>query len=216
MTPREGAAVEVNALWYNALMEMNFLSKVLGEGDDRFVEGAERTKKSFLSSFLGENYLHDMIDWDGRPDRSLRPNQILAVSLPFPLVEGEKARKVVRAVEDSLFRPYGLSSLSRSSPDYKPVYKGDRASRDNAYHNGPIWPWLLGSFIDAKIRMEDNQIMLKLLIDQLRPLLSLAERNGGYLPEIFDDVPPYKPRGCIAQAWSNAEVYRGITKLINL
>ncbi len=216
VTPREGAAVEVNALWYNALMEMDFLSKILEQGDERYVQMAEKTKESFLSAFRGENYLHDVIDWEGRPDRSLRPNQILAVSLPFPIVEGDLAKKVVNAVEDSLFRPYGLSSLSRNSPDYRPVYKGDRASRDSAYHNGPIWPWLLGSFIDAKIRIESNQIMLKLLIDQLRPLLSLAEKNGGYLPEIFDDVPPYKPRGCIAQAWSNAEVYRGINKLIKL
>jgi len=216
VTPREGAAVEVNALWYNALKVMDYLSNVTGLSDDRYGKMAEETKRSFVSTFEGERFLYDVVDWDGKPDRSLRPNQIFAVSLPFPVVEGDLAKKVVNTVEDSLFRPYGLSSLSRESPQYKPVYKGDRASRDNAYHNGPIWPWLLGNFIDAKVRLETNQIVLKLLIDQLRPLMSLAEKNGGYLPEIFDDVPPYKSRGCMAQAWSNAEVYRGITKLINL
>ncbi len=216
VTPREGAAVEVNALWYNALREMDYLGKINGSSDDRYVKEAERVKKSFIKAFQGEGYLYDVIDWEGKPDRSLRPNQILAVSLPFPVIEGDTAKRVVESVEDSLFRPYGLSSLGRNSPEYKPVYKGDRASRDNAYHNGPIWPWLLGSFIDAKVALENNQIMLKLLIDQLKPLLTLAERNGGYLPEIFDDIPPYRPRGCIAQAWSNAEVYRGITKLVNL
>jgi len=115
-----------------------------------------------------------------------------------------------------LLRQYGLSSLSREDPNYKPVYKGDRRSRDEAYHNGPIWPWLLGAYVDAKLKLESNIMELKLLLEYLNPLLTHASKNQGYIPEIFDDIPPYRPRGCFAQAWSNAEVYRVLVNLSKL
>lgn len=123
------------------------------------------------------------------------------------------ASKILSVVESKLLRPYGLSSLARGDPKYKPVYKGDRKSRDEAYHNGPIWPWLLGSYVDAKIKIENNPIEIKLLIEQFKPLITHAIENQGYISEIFDDIPPYKPRGCIAQAWSNAEVYRALVAI---
>ncbi|WP_338601803.1 amylo-alpha-1,6-glucosidase [Sulfolobus tengchongensis] len=217
VTPREGSAVEINALWYNALKITEFLAKELGDNGEGFAEKAEKVKKSFIERFISRNGLYDYIDWDMRPDDSIRPNQILAISLPFPIIDNKHlALNVLSTVENKLLRQYGLSTLSRDNPSYKPVYKGDRKSRDEAYHNGPIWPWLLGAYIDAKLRLESNVIELKLLLEYFNPLLSHATKNQGYIPEIFDDIPPYKPRGCIAQAWSNAEVYRAIVNLSKL
>ncbi|BDB97860.1 amylo-alpha-1,6-glucosidase [Saccharolobus caldissimus] len=214
VTPREGAAVEINALWYNAVKIAEYISKELGENSDEFAEKAEKIRNSFVKKFVYENGLYDYIDWDMKPDASIRPNQIFAISLPFPVIDDKlMASKILSVVESKLLRPYGLSSLARGDPKYKPVYKGDRKSRDEAYHNGPIWPWLLGSYVDAKIKIENNPIEIKLLIEQFKPLITHAIENQGYISEIFDDIPPYKPRGCIAQAWSNAEVYRALVAI---
>ncbi|ACP37986.1 amylo-alpha-1,6-glucosidase [Saccharolobus islandicus] len=217
VTPREGAAVEINALWYNALRIAEFLLKELGEKAEYLSAMAEKVKKSFAEKFISQNGLYDYISWDNIPDKSIRPNQIFSISLPFPIIDDKNiASKILTLIESKLLRQYGLSSLSREDPNYKPVYKGDRRSRDEAYHNGPIWPWLLGAYVDAKLKLESNIMELKLLLEYLNPLLTHASKNQGYIPEIFDDIPPYRPRGCFAQAWSNAEVYRVLVNLSKL
>ncbi|AKA74215.1 amylo-alpha-1,6-glucosidase [Saccharolobus solfataricus] len=217
VTPREGAAVEINALWYNALRVTEFLLNELGEKAEYLSEKAESVKKSFAEKFISQDGLYDYINWDNIPDKSIRPNQIFSISLPFPIIDDKSiASKILTLIESKLLRQYGLSSLSREDPNYKPVYKGDRRSRDEAYHNGPIWPWLLGAYVDSKLRLESNIMELKLLLEYFNPLLAHASKNQGYIPEIFDDIPPYKPRGCFAQAWSNAEVYRVLVNLSKL
>jgi len=217
VTPREGAAVEINALWYNALRIAEFLLKELGEKAEYLSVMAEKVKKSFAEKFISQNGLYDYISWDNIPDKSIRPNQIFSISLPFPIIDDKNiASKILTLIESKLLRQYGLSSLSREDPNYKPVHKGDRRSRDEAYHNGPIWPWLLGAYVDAKLKLESNIMELKLLLEYLNPLLTHASKNQGYIPEIFDDIPPYRPRGCFAQAWSNAEVYRVLVNLSKL
>jgi glycogen debranching enzyme len=123
---------------------------------------------------------------------------------------------MLATIENELLRPYGLSTLSMRDPRYKPIYRGDRASRDEAYHNGPIWPWLIGAYVDAKLKVESDLIKAKMLIDIFRPLLDVIKENNGYIPELFEDIPPYLAGGCIAQAWSVAEVYRGFNKVIGI
>jgi predicted glycogen debranching enzyme len=215
VTPREGAAVEVNALWYNALMIVSKLSKELGLDNTEFIEKAKVVKSAFKENFVGENGLYDYIDLNMRPSKEIRPNQIFAISLPFPVIDNEElANKILSIVENELLRPYGLSTLSRKDPLYIPFYRGDRISRDRAYHNGPIWPWLIGAYTDAKIRLEKNIIKIKNLLNEIKPLLDIAEKNNGYIQELFEDIPPYKSGGCIAQAWSVAEVYRSLNKII--
>ncbi|AOL15618.1 glycogen debranching protein [Sulfolobus sp. A20] len=218
VTPREGAAVEINALWYNAIKIAEFFSRELDERADDLSEKAEKIKKSFIEKFKADKGLYDYIDWDFKPNLSIRPNQIFAISLPFPVINENDSyfKEILSLIENKLLRPYGLSTLARDDPNYIPVYKGDRWSRDRAYHNGPIWPWLLGQYIDAKVRVEKNPIEIKLLFEQFRPLINYALDNQGFIPEIFEDIPPYRPRGCIAQAWSNAEVYKMLVKIANI
>ncbi len=140
VTPREGAAVEINALWYNALMIMDQLSKRLGMKENEFAEKAEKVKSAFMEKFPSESGLYDYIDLDERPHMEVRPNQLFALSLPFPVVTKDIAMKVLEIVELELLRPYGLSTLSKREKGYTPYYRGGRASRDRAYHNGPYGP----------------------------------------------------------------------------
>jgi predicted glycogen debranching enzyme len=216
VTPREGAAVEINALWYNALMVMNFFSKLLGDKQDYYVEMAEKVRNAFNEKFVASWGLYDYIDQYMIPDKSIRPNQLFALSLPFNVLPPEMGKVMLATIENELLRPYGLSTLSMRDPRYKPIYRGDRASRDEAYHNGPIWPWLIGAYIDAKLKVESDLIKAKMLIDIFRPLLDVIKENNGYIPELFEDIPPYLAGGCIAQAWSVAEVYRGFNKVIGI
>lgn len=215
VTPREGAAVEINALWYNALMIMDQISKRLGIHDDEFVEKAEKVRSSFMEKFPSEAGLYDYIGWDGKPGREIRPNQLVALALPYPVVSKDIAMRVLEVVEMELLRPYGLSTLSKRDRGYTPFYRGDRASRDRAYHNGPIWPWLVGIYVDAKLNFEYDSIRIKNLLNQFSPLLGVAVKENGYVPELFEDIPPYKKGGCIAQAWSVAELNRAIRNIIN-
>ncbi|NON62952.1 amylo-alpha-1,6-glucosidase [Acidianus sp. RZ1] len=214
VTPREGAAVEVNALWYNALMIMDFLSSFIGYNEYNFKEMANQVKSSF-SMFYAENGLYDFLDWNLRPDHSIRPNQLFAISLPYSPIEEKKAKETLLLIERELLRPYGLSTLSKKDPRYIPYYRGNRESRDKAYHNGPIWPWLIGSYIDAKIKLEKNPIKIKTLLNNIEPLLNVAINNAGYIPEIFEDIPPYRQAGCIAQAWSISETFRSVNNILN-
>lgn len=216
VTPREGAAVEINALWYNSLRILEFFSRELKIDYEEFSKKAEETKKAFSERFVADWGLYDFIAHDGKPNISIRPNQMFAISLPFSVVNDDIGRRILSTIENKLLRPYGLSTLSKDDRNYIPFYRGDKRSRDSAYHNGPIWPWLIGAYIDAKIKLSKNPIEVKKLINYIQPLLEIAKNNNGFIPELFEDIPPYRSGGCIAQAWSVAEVLRSVKNLMAL
>lgn len=214
VTPRHGKPVEISALWYNALRVTAAL--YYRAGDDKKAtecdKAATKVKKSFVDKFWnpGTNSLFDVIGADGNPDPALRPNQIFAVSLPFPLIEGQKAKQIIDVVEASLLTPYGLRTLAPGSPGYRGRYcPGDQVWRDGAYHQGTVWPWPIGHFIDAHLRVYKDPARSRALLETL--VTSALEANGvGTLNEIFDADPPHTPNGCIAQAWSVSEVLRAL------
>jgi predicted glycogen debranching enzyme len=211
VTPRQGKAVEINALWHNALMIFAELSKRFGNATEakQFSQRAEQVKARFGEVFWNEaaGYLYDYIDGEHQ-DAALRPNQIFALSLPFPLLEGNKAKRVLKVVEEKLCTPVGLRSLAANDSGYRPHYGGDQLSRDGAYHQGTVWSWLLGPMITAIVRVEGEagKQRAKQLLENIKPHLSDA--GMGTISEIFDAEPPHSPRGCMAQAWGVAEVLR--------
>lgn len=213
LTPRCGKAVEIQALWYNALRVMEHLAREFGDkvGEKRYAEMAARAKRSFNRLFWNEEAgcLYDVVNGDEH-DASIRPNQILAVSLPHTMLSREKAKRVVAVVERELLTPYGLRSLAPSDPHYRGRYEGDSFSRDTAYHEGTVWAWLTGPFITAYIKA--NRGTQKSREQAARWLTGfhehLSDAGLGQVSEIFDGDPPHRPRGCIAQAWSVAELLR--------
>ncbi len=215
VTPRKGKAVEVQALWYNALRTVELLANKFGEAkrSEEFARIAETAKESFTEKFWNtENgCLFDVVSATARDD-SLRPNQILAVSLDFLMLNNEKNRSIVDSVHHELVTPYGLRTLTTADHRYVGVYDGDRGSRDNAYHNGTAWPWLIGPFATAFLRIKGyskarREYVWNALIEPL-VTTQLLKAGLGSISEIFDGDPPNKPRGCIAQAWSVAEALR--------
>lgn len=199
-TPRQGKAVEINALWYNALV-------LLGRK-----EQAERVRQSFVKAFWLDDKrgLADVVT-DGKQDTSIRPNQIFAVSLPNSPLSPQQQAAVVEVVRRELLTPYGLRTLAASDPNYQPLYSGDQFHRDRAYHNGTVWPWLIGPFLDAYLRANNNSAAAKLqAITWLKPLINALDTEGclGQLAEIYEAKEPHRPVGCYAQAWSIAEVLR--------
>jgi predicted glycogen debranching enzyme len=215
VTPRRGKAVEINALWYQALRLMEEWLRDAGENESSVAMGekAVRARESFNARFWNENtgFLFDVVDGEHGDDASCRPNQIFAVSLRHAVLEPERWPAVFEVVRDRLLTPCGLRSLSPDHPDYKPRYYGDLRARDAAYHQGTVWAWLIGPFIDAwlKVRPEDKAGARK----ALEPLVAQLGIAGlGSISEIFDAEPPFHPRGCIAQAWSVAEVLRAWKK----
>jgi predicted glycogen debranching enzyme len=217
VTPRRGKAVEINALWFNALRILEAL--LLQEGDDfnarRMDEHANRARTAFNARFWYDEgqYLFDVVDAEkGGNDAAFRPNQIFALSLDYPVLDEDRWRRIVDVVKDELLTPVGLRSLARSDQDYKPVYDGDLRSRDAAYHQGTVWGWLIGPFIDAwlKVHPGDTTTALQFL-DGFRAELGAA--CVGTISEVFDAEEPYHPRGCVAQAWSVAEVLRTLRKM---
>ncbi len=215
VTPRIGKPVEINALWHNALHVTAELAA--RAGDDQFAADCRKraalVKKTFGEAFWNPatHSLFDVIGPDGRPDPAMRPNQIFAVSLPFPLIEGDQARTVVEQVGESLLTPYGLRTLAPGSPDYRGHYgPGDQRTRDGAYHQGTVWPWLLGPYIEAHFKVYGDKAAARNLV---LPYLddALSDYGVGSLCEIRDGDPPYAPNGCIAQAWSVAELLRVLT-----
>ncbi|MEM2338183.1 MAG: amylo-alpha-1,6-glucosidase [Candidatus Bathyarchaeia archaeon] len=223
-TPREGKAVEVQALWYNALKIFELLAEKFSEKKEaeKFAVLAEKAKVSFNQKFwnLDENCLFDVVDKHGNGDPSFRPNQIIAVSLDFTILDRAKAKKVVNVVHRELLTPYGLRTLTKHDPRYIGVYRGDRRSRDLAYHNGTVWPWLLGPFTAAYLKVEGyNEYMREYAFKNfLAPLLTeqVFKAGLGYVSEIFDGDPPHTPRGCVAQAWSVAEPLRAYVEDVML
>ena len=214
VTPRHGKPVEVNALWHNAL---RFVEELGAEhAGPRSSEVARRFGERFWNERLG--YLNDVVDGDLREDASLRPNQIVAASLPYPTVEGERARRVVAAVARDLLTPYGLRTLSPRDARYRGRYEGDQWERDGAYHQGTVWPWLLGPFITAFIRVaEDREAARREARGWVAGFREhLREAGLGQVSEVFDGDPPHRARGCIAQAWSVAEILRAAVEDLDL
>jgi predicted glycogen debranching enzyme len=216
VTPRRGKAVEINALWYNALRLLEGWSRQEGEdeGARALAEHAARTRASFNRRFWNETQgcLYDVVDTDcDGDDDAIRPNQLLAISLDHPVLEEGRWRPVLETVRRELLTPVGLRSLARSHPDYKPNYHGDLKTRDAAYHQGTVWSWLIGPFIDAHLRVnpEDREGARKLLGGLFE---HLGEACLGQISEVFDAEPPYTPRGCVAQAWGVAETLRAWVK----
>jgi glycogen debranching enzyme len=211
VTPRRGKAVEINALFYNAL---RLLERWLREerGDptaDALAVQAEQTRASFNARFWYEagRYLYDVVDGEAGDDASCRPNQILAISLPHPVLAAERWRPVFDIVRDRLLTPFGLRSLAPGHADYRPQYYGDLRARDAAYHQGTVWAWLIGPMVDAWLRVLPEDIAsARKALEAFDEHLSMA--GVGTVSEIFDAEKPYLPRGCIAQAWSVAEVLR--------
>lgn len=211
VTPRHGKAVEINALWYNALMIMSHIYDQTGGDGTQYRKLAVKVKKAFLKVFWNEkaNCLYDVVNEQG-PDEKIRPNQILALSLSFPLLEGDKAKSVVDAVHELLYTALGLRTLSQKEPQYRGIYIGDQFARDGAYHQGTVWAWPLGRFITAYARVHRKDTGLKQqLLAFFKPFQDhLLDACIGNISEIFDGNEPLLPRGCCAQAWSVSEILR--------
>lgn len=211
VTRRSGKAVEVNALWYNALCIMHHITTWLGyRGDADFYRMKSlEVMKSFNDVFWNEeqNCLYDYIDGDYKND-DLRPNQLYAISLPFPLLTKERAGHVLRLIEKHLLTPWGLRSLAPTHKDYKRTYDGDIWKRDGAYHQGTVWTYLLGPYIDALMFVTDGKAKAEASRILQKFFEHLDEACLGSASEIFDADPPHTPRGCIAHAWSVAEPLR--------
>jgi predicted glycogen debranching enzyme len=218
-TPRYGKPVEVNALWYSVLMRLarffaddDWLTDVERSRYD-FASMAQQAADSFGKLFWNEHigYLNDCILPDGSADTTLRPNQIFAVSLPFSPLSMSQQRAVVRIVHRRLLTPYGLRTLDPGDPRYVGTYTGPQQQRDKAYHQGTVWPYLMGAFVEAYLKVnnftsESRKEAARLIESLIR---HIAEDGCiGQLCEIFDGSPPHKDRGCFAQAWSIAELTR--------
>jgi predicted glycogen debranching enzyme len=212
VTPRRGKAVEINALWYNALRHLEAWLRAAGDASRaaEIAGHADRARASFNRRFwyAPGGYLYDVVDAEGGgDDPSCRPNQLFAIALSHPVLDRERWRPVLEVVRERLLTPVGLRSLAPGCPDYRPKYYGDLRSRDAAYHQGTVWAWLIGPFIDAyrKVHPDDRAGARQLLsgfVDHL------SEACVGSISEIFDAEKPFTARGCVAQAWSVAEVLR--------
>jgi predicted glycogen debranching enzyme len=212
VTPRRGKAVEINALWYNALRLLEqWLLEEKEESRSREIAGiASRAAESFNARFWFEEggYLYDVVDTEqGGNDSACRPNQMFAISLDYAVLDPARWNSIMEVVTTQLLTPVGLRSLAPGHPDYKPRYYGDLRSRDAAYHQGTVWAWLIGPYIDAWLKLHPDDLAgARQLLAGFIP--QLGQACIGSISEIFDAEPPYTPRGCIAQAWSIAEVLR--------
>ncbi len=211
VTPRRGKAVELNALWYNALKLLEgWVRDERGDAAARWLaDQAERTRASFNRRFWFEQgqYLLDLVDGEDGDDPAIRPNQVFAVALEHPVLDPSRWEAVVNCALQHLVTPVGLRSLARGHRDYKPRYFGDLRSRDAAYHQGTVWGWLVGPMVDAWLRVwPEDKAGARAFVEGFLP--HLGEACIGSLSEIFDAEPPFSPRGCVAQAWSVAEALR--------
>jgi predicted glycogen debranching enzyme len=213
VTPRSGKPVEVNALWYNAIC---FLRDLAGENNERedqqrFAELAIKIQESFIMLFWNDKKgcLYDVVE-DNFHDPTLRPNQIMALSMPYPLITGERAQKVLSVVRRELYTTFGFRTLEQANEHYVGAYQGDILHREGASHQGTVWPWLIGPYADALLNVYGPTEAVKLELRQLvLPFEAhLQEMGLGTISEMFDGNPPHKARGCIARAWSVAEILR--------
>ncbi len=211
VTPRRGKAVEINALWYNALRLVERWLIESGQTGDAasIAKHADRARQSFNARFwcAERGWLYDVIDGEGVDDASLRPNQLFAVALPHPVLTEKHWPAVVNACQQQLLTPVGLRSLGPHEAAYKPKYSGDLRARDAAYHQGTVWGWLIGPFVDAWLKVHPGRYEeARAFLDGFSPHLDAG--CIGSVSEIFDAEAPFKARGCIAQAWSVAELLR--------
>jgi predicted glycogen debranching enzyme len=219
ITPRACRPVEIQALWFNALRTVEALGRVFADSvfADHCAGFANRLQENFERVFWNEDAgcLFDVVGESGS-DASLRPNQVIAVSLRHCLLSKERVLSVLKVAERELLTPYGLRTLAPSDPKYRPRYEGDVWSRDSAYHQGAVWPWLAGPYFSAKINnAEDVGLALAEAQAWLDRFSSHLEEAGlGQISEIFDADEPHNSRGCIAQAWSVAELLR-LAKLVH-
>jgi len=215
VTPRAGKAVEIQALWYNTLKTTQALANKFGENNlaESYAARAKEARKSFREKFWNneKNCLFDVIG-EVEKDNSLRPNQIIAAAVDFPMLDDEMNNKIVDVVQHKLVTSCGLRTLERCDPRYKGIYSGNRQSRDQAYHNGTVWPWLLGPFTTAyrKVKGYTSPNVGFALQSFIPPFFKkqIQQAGLGTLSEIFDGDQPHMPKGCIAQAWSVAEPLR--------
>jgi predicted glycogen debranching enzyme len=214
VTPRRGKAVELNALWYNALRLLAEWEREEGEvvAAHILAKRSEMTRRSFDDRFWYQRggYLYDVVDGEHGDDAACRPNQIISFSLKYPVLDEARWKPVLDVVKERLLTPLGLRSLAPDHPDYKPVYDGDLRARDAAYHQGTVWAWLIGPFISAYLKVNGAS---KASRKQARAWLAgfnehLLDACLGQVSEIFDADAPHAPRGCVAQAWSIAEILR--------
>ncbi|MET0751817.1 MAG: amylo-alpha-1,6-glucosidase [Pyrinomonadaceae bacterium] len=213
VTPRTGKAVEIQALWYNALKIMADFAGRFGDTEDKakYDSMAMMAKETFNQVFWNEaeQCLFDVVE-NGNRDGSVRPNQIFAASLPHSMLSIGRAQKIVEKVENELLTPVGLRSLSPKDARYCPIYTGTPFERDSAYHQGTVWAWLIGGFVDVYRKVYPNGNKTEKRIEEILSGFKnhLSEAGIGQISEIFDAEAPFKPRGCMAQAWSVAEVLR--------
>ncbi|WP_292466448.1 amylo-alpha-1,6-glucosidase [Methanolobus sp.] len=215
ITPRSGKTCEINALWYNALMQASKIGEHLGMDTSMFLEIAGLTKESYREKFWNKenDCIYDCISGSAEEhwkDASIRPNQIFAVSLPNTMLSHEMEKSIVDVVTKELLTPYGLRTLSPLDSKYKGKYEGNTETRDSAYHNGTVWPWLLGPYITAYRKVYQDIPGLK---DNLKTFLNgikehIDEAGIGSISEVFDGDKPHNPGGCVSQAWSVAEITR--------
>lgn len=208
VTPRWGYSVEINALWYNAVRFAAELAGRFGHDELSLADLASKIRRSFNETFWiqSKSYLGD-VSHDGTLDDSLRPNQILAVSLPYSPLDTDQRQGVVAHVKEHLLTPFGLRTLAPADPQYQGFYRGAAVLRDMAYHQGTVWPWLLSHFGEALLKTApDKNEARRFLHDYVRSFLRLhlPAAGVGCVSEIFDGEPPHRPNGCIAQAWSTA------------
>jgi predicted glycogen debranching enzyme len=209
-TPRHGKPVEINAYWYNALKIMAQLAPLCGESGEYYDALAEKTAASFRRQFwLEEGYLKDVISGT-EADRQIRCNQIWALTMPFTILDREQEKKIVDTVYRHLYTPCGLRTLSPEDPQFQPHYGGSQKKRDLAYHQGTVWPFPLGAYYLAYLKVNDwNESAKKTVYQQLDALESaLREGCVGQLPEIYEGLNPGASQGCFAQAWSVGELLR--------
>lgn len=218
VTPRNGCPVELTALWYNTQAFVDHLAKKFGEPEWECYDDLLKLRRSFFEHFWVSRdggYLGDV--WrDGVLDQAIRPNQILAVSLPYRVLQEQYRPAVMKCVKDNLLTPYGLRTLAPGAANYKPHYQGSPEERDSAYHQGTVWPWLLGQYTDGLLRVSwDINRAAKSLLTKTMPLFAdhLSDAGIGSISEVFDGNPPVLPNGTIAQAWSVAECLRMLITL---
>ncbi|WP_298012023.1 amylo-alpha-1,6-glucosidase [uncultured Aquabacterium sp.] len=211
VTPRRGKPVEIQALWHNALRLMVDWSVEVDDPDPRCLRLAEQARASFNRRYWSPTLLHlfDVVDGEAGEevnDVACRPNQVFVMSLRHPVLDRVHWEPVLDTVRRQLLTPWGLRTLAPGHPAYKPTYEGDLRSRDAAYHQGTVWPWLIGHFIQAWLKLHPDRTAARAFLADLPAHLS--EAGIGSISEIFDAEPPGLPRGCVAQAWSVAEVLR--------
>jgi predicted glycogen debranching enzyme len=207
VTPRIGKPVEINALWYRALTLMAKWAARVGQSPMNYSNLAARARASFDRFWYAKGgYLYDVLDTESGDDASLRPNQLFAISLPDDLVASDRAKSILEVVTRSLLTPFGLRTLSPQDPNYHWLYRGNQRERDAAYHQGMVWTWLIGAYVDAHLKVYGDRAQARAVLEAFR--LNLSTAGMGTLPEIFESEPPFRPVGCFAQAWSVAEVLR--------